>query len=98
MCHHLNIDPDKKGVRRKRRPVGGERATTLQEEIDRLLKAGLVMDAFYPTWLANPVLVKKPNGKWSTCIDFNDLNKACPKDSFPLPRIDQLVDSNAGHL
>ncbi|XP_074374144.1 uncharacterized protein LOC141714528 [Apium graveolens] len=48
-------------------------------------------------WLANPVLVKKPNGKWRTCVDFTDLNKACPKDSFPLPRIDQLVDATAGH-
>ena len=97
MCHHLNIDPDKKGVRQKRRPVSGERATVLQEEVDRLLKAGLVKEEFYPTWLANPVLVKKPNGKWRTCIDFTHLNNACPKDSFPLPRIDQLVDSTAGH-
>nr|XP_017221509.1 PREDICTED: uncharacterized protein LOC108198257 [Daucus carota subsp. sativus] len=97
MCHHLNIDPTKKGIRQKRRPISGERAEALQEEVDRLMKAGLVKESFYPTWLANPVLVKKPNGKWRTCIDFTDLNKACPKDSFPLPRIDQLVDSTAGH-
>ena len=97
MCHHLNIDSDKKGVRQKRRPVSGERATVLQEEVDRLLKAGLVKEEFYPTWLANPVLVKKPNGKWRTCIDFTHLNNACPKDSFPFPRIDQLVDSTTGH-
>ncbi|XP_063948153.1 uncharacterized protein LOC135152236 [Daucus carota subsp. sativus] len=97
MCHHLNVDPSKKGARQKRRPISGERAEALQEEVDRLLKAGLVKESFYPKWLANPVLVKKPNGKWRTCIDFTDLNKACPKDSFPLPRIDQLVDSTAGH-
>jgi hypothetical protein len=52
---------------------------------------------YYPDWLANVVLVKKSNGKWRMCIDFTDLNKACPKDSFPLPRIDTLVDSTAGH-
>ena len=97
MCHHLNVDPSKKGARQKRRPISGEKAEALQKEVDRLLKAGLVKESFYPKWLANPVLVKKPNGKWRTCIDFTDLNKTCPKDSFPLPRIDQLVDSTAGH-
>ncbi|XP_022897478.1 uncharacterized protein LOC111411151 [Olea europaea var. sylvestris] len=50
-----------------------------------------------PDWLANVVLVKKANGKWRVCIDFTDLNKACPKDSYPLPRIDNLVDSTSGH-
>ena len=42
-------------------------------------------------------MVKEANGKWRMCVDFTDLNKACPKDSYPLPRIDQLVDSTAGH-
>ena len=97
MCHRLNINPNKKGIRQKRRPVSGERAEALKEEVDRLLNVGLVKESFYPMWLANPVLVKKPNGKWRTCVDFTDLNKVCPKDSFPLPRIDQLVDSTAGH-
>ena len=49
----------------------------------------------YPEWLANTVMVKKANGKWRMCIDFTDLNKACPKDEFPLPRIDSLVDAAA---
>ena len=52
---------------------------------------------YYPDWLTNIVMVKKANGKWRMCVDFTDLNKACPKDSYPLPRIDQLVDSIAGH-
>ena len=50
-----------------------------------------------PFWLANLILVVKPNGKWRTCIDFINMNKACLKDSFPLPRIDQLVDATIGH-
>ncbi|XP_074337040.1 uncharacterized protein LOC141674218 [Apium graveolens] len=91
MCHRLNLDPKKKGVRQKRRPISGERAEALREDVDRLMEAGLVREAFYRMWLANPVLVKKPNGKWRTCVDFTDLNKACLKDSFPLPRIDQLL-------
>nr|XP_017228314.1 PREDICTED: uncharacterized protein LOC108203710 [Daucus carota subsp. sativus] len=92
-CHAdmIGIDPG------KRRPVSGERAQALKEEVDRLLGAKLIKESFYLTWLANPVLVKKPNGKWRTCVDFTDLNKACPKDSFPLPKIDQLVDATAGH-
>ena len=59
--------------------------------------AGFIREVYYPDWLANVVLVKKANGKWRMCVDFMDLNKTCLKDSFPLPRIDQLVDSTTGH-
>ena len=51
----------------------------------------------YPEWLANVVVVQKKNRKWCVCIDFTDLNKVCPKDSFPLPYIYMLVDATAGH-
>ena len=61
------------------------------------MMAGFIQEVYYPNCLANVVLVKKANGKWRMCMDFIDLNKVCPKDSFPLPRIDQLVDSTAGH-
>jgi len=61
------------------------------------LVAGFIREVHYPEWLANIILVKKANGKWRMCVDFTDLNKACLKDSFPLPRIDQLVDSTARH-
>ena len=61
------------------------------------MTARFIREVYYPKWLANVVLVKKANGKWRMCIDFTDLNKACPKDSFPLLRIDQLVDFTAGH-
>ncbi|RVW28621.1 Transposon Ty3-I Gag-Pol polyprotein [Vitis vinifera] len=50
----------------------------------------------YPEWLANVVVVPKKEGKWRVCVDYTNLNNACPKDSFPLPRIDQIVDSTAG--
>ena len=62
-----------------------------------MLMAGFIREVYYPNWLANVVLVKKANEKWRMCVDFTALNKACPKDSFPLPRIDQLVDSIARH-
>ena len=59
--------------------------------------AKFIREVYYSDWLANVVMVKKANGKWRLCVDFTDLNKTCPKDSYPLPRIDQLVDSTVGH-
>ena len=67
------------------------------EEVEKLLTTGFIQEVYYPKWLANVVMVKKSNGKWRMCVDFTDLNNACPKDSFPLPRIDQLFDSTVGH-
>ena len=67
------------------------------DEMSKLLAANFIREVHYPEWLANVVIVKKANRKWKMCIDFTDLNQACPKDSFPLPRIDQLVDLTAEH-
>ena len=55
------------------------------------------MEVFYLKWLANTVVIKKKSGKWRVCVDFTDLNKTCPKDPFPMPKIDQLVDATVGH-
>ena len=95
--HVLNIDPKFTPVKQKRRTQGPERSVALKEEVDRLMENGFIRESTYPNWVSNPVLVKKANGKWRVCINFSDLNKACPKDCFPLPRIDQLVDGTAGH-
>ncbi|XP_052287276.1 uncharacterized protein LOC127898826 [Citrus sinensis] len=76
---------------------GRERYEAVNDEVEKLLRAGFIREVNYPEWISNVVLVKKANGKWRMCVDFTDLNKACPKDSFPLPKIDQLVDSTAGH-
>ena len=65
-------------------------------EVTRLLATGFIREVMHPDWLAKPVLVKKKNSEWRMCIDYTDLNKHCPKDPFPLPRIDQAVDSMAG--
>ena len=77
--------------------VAPKRNKAVMEEVEKLLAAGFIREVYYPKWLANVVMVKKFNGKWKMCVDFTDLNNACTKDSFPLPRIDQLVDSTAGH-
>ena len=69
----------------------------INEEVGKLLQADAIREVEYPEWLANAVLVKKENNKWRLCIDFIDINRACPKDSFPLPRIDLIVDATSGH-
>ncbi|XP_077248571.1 uncharacterized protein LOC143888135 [Tasmannia lanceolata] len=95
--HRLGVDPTCKPVKQKRRHFPLERRQAIKEEMERLLKADFIREIQYPDWLANVVLVKKANEKWRTCADFTDLNKACPKDSYPLPKIDQLIDAtNAG--
>uniref|UniRef100_A0A2N9GCP7 Reverse transcriptase domain-containing protein n=1 Tax=Fagus sylvatica TaxID=28930 RepID=A0A2N9GCP7_FAGSY len=96
-CHSLNIGPEHRPVVQKRRKLAPERAMIVLEEVERLLASGAIREIQYPAWLSNTVVVQKKNGKWRVCIDFTDLNKACPKDPFPLPRIDQLVDSAARH-
>ena len=94
--HKLNVDPERKPVQQRRRAFAPERDQAIAEEVTKLLTAGFIREVYYPNWLANVVLVKKAN-EWRMCVDFTDLNKACPKDSFSLRRIDQLVDSTAGH-
>nr|XP_023880358.1 uncharacterized protein LOC111992701 [Quercus suber] len=95
--HKLNVDPAKKPAQQRRRTFALERNKAIMEEVEKLLTARFIREVYYPEWLANVVMVKKSNGKWRMCVDFTDLNRACPKDSFPLPRIDQLMDSTAGH-
>jgi hypothetical protein len=97
ISHKLNVNPCLRPIKQKRRIFALERNNAIMEEVDKLLTANFIREVFYPDWLANVVMVKKANGKWRMCVDFTDLNKACLKDSFPLPRIDQLVDSTAGH-
>ncbi|KAK9049882.1 hypothetical protein SSX86_031149 [Deinandra increscens subsp. villosa] len=94
--HCLNVCPDRKPYHQHKRGMDAERAAVVKEEVDKLLEAGILREVQYPAWLANPVLVKKPDGSWRMCIDFKDLNNACPKDCYPLPEIDSKVDALAG--
>ena len=68
-----------------------------KREVKSLLESGKIREVKYPDSLANVVVVKKKNGKWRVCVDFTDLNKVCPKDPFPLPHIDAMVDVTTGH-
>jgi hypothetical protein len=91
--HSINVDPSFRPRKQRLQKMSEDKAEGARNEVKRLLSAGVIREVKYPEWLANTVMVKKANGKWRMCIDFTDLNKACPKDEFPLPRIDSLVDA-----
>ena len=95
--HRLNVAPSAKPVRQKVRRFHPNRNLVIQTEVDNLLHNGFIRAVKYPEWLANMVVISKKGNKWRVCVDYMDLNDACPKDSFPLPRIDQIVDASTGH-
>ncbi|KAI5324930.1 hypothetical protein L3X38_034003 [Prunus dulcis] len=97
ISHRLSVNPAVRPVRQKRRVYDPERYEAMKAEVDRLSSIRFTREVDYPTWLANVVMVRKPRKGWRMCVDYTNLNRACPKDSFPLPRIDQLVDATAGH-
>ena len=96
LCHRLTMDPQVRPVPHRRQKFNEERRQVVREEIEKLLKASLIREIQYPEWLANVVLVKKASGKWRMCVDFTNLIKACPKDSYSLPNIDALADNASG--
>ena len=94
--HALRLVPSSKPTKQHLHRFDDERRRAIDEEIAKLLAARFIKEVYHSDWLANHVLVKKKTGKWRICIDYTGLNKACPKDHFPLPRIDQIVDSTSG--
>ncbi|XP_057444763.1 uncharacterized protein LOC130737008 [Lotus japonicus] len=96
ICHKLALNPGMKPIAQLKRKMGEEKALAVKTETNKLIDAGFIREVKYPTWLANVVMVKKSNGKWRMCTYYTDLNKHCPKDSYPLPNIDKLVDRASG--
>lgn len=97
MTHKLGISSTTKPVQQKKRKFALKRNQTIKVEVDQLFRANILFEVKYPTWLENPVMVKKHGGGWRMCIDFIDLNKNCLKDFYPLPSIDQKIESVAGY-
>ncbi|KAL0445657.1 UNVERIFIED_CONTAM: hypothetical protein Slati_1693600 [Sesamum latifolium] len=95
ITHNLNLAPTIRPVKQKERYFRPEKDKIIQGEVNKLLTAGHIREIQFPEWFSNVVLVPKPGEKWRMCLDFRDLNKACPKYYYPLPRIDQLVDSTS---
>ena len=97
ICHHLKVNPLITPRKQSPRRPSKDHAEAVREKMTRLKQAGAIKEVFYLEWLANTVVVKKKNRKWRVCVDFTDLNKVCPKDPFPMPKINQLVDATVGH-
>ncbi|XP_074362793.1 uncharacterized protein LOC141703089 [Apium graveolens] len=97
ITHKLNVYPTRKDVKQKKRTYAPDRLEAIKQEVEKLLEVGFIEEVQFSEWLSNPVMVKKANGKWRICIDFTDFNDACPKDCYPLPRIDTMIDATAGH-
>ena len=96
VAHTLNVDPEAKPVAHPARIFHTEIEGQIVKEVQKLLAAGFIKPIQHPCWLSNIVPVKKKNGQIRCCVDFRNLNKVCPKDEFPLPNMDLLIDSTAG--
>ena len=97
ICHHLNVNPFVTPKKQSPRRLSKEHTDAVKDKVMKLKQAGAIKEVFYLEWLANTVVMKKKNEKWLMCVDFTDLNKACPKDLFLMPQIDQLVNATVGH-
>ena len=95
--HHLNVSPSIAPKKQPPRHSSKDHADAVKDDVTKFKQAGAIKEVFYPEWLANTIMVKKKSGKWRVCVDFTNLNKACLKDPFPMPRINQLVDATIGH-
>ncbi|GAA0153646.1 hypothetical protein LIER_37711 [Lithospermum erythrorhizon] len=95
--HRLYVEPHYKPIKQKKRTFSEEKEEAIREEMDKLMGAKAIRELLFPTWLANVVVVPKLNGRWRMCTDFTNINKACPKDRYPIPNIDRLVNSSAGY-
>ncbi|GKB72788.1 hypothetical protein Tco_0934200 [Tanacetum coccineum] len=94
--HRLNVREGCPPIRQKKRGQAADRNQAIKEEVGKLVDAIIMKEVHYHSWLSNPVMVKKHDESWRMCVDFKDLNKACPKDGYPLPKIDWKVESLCG--
>jgi hypothetical protein len=96
--HTLEVNKTARPIKQKLRRFAKDRKLAIEIEVCKLLAAGFMRECKHPVWLINLILVPKKTGRLRMCIDYTNLNKHCPKDPFPVPRIDQVVDSTAGSV
>ena len=95
--HRIDTWPDITPVRQKQQSLHPSKAVAIKAKIDKLRAVGFIYPIAYTSWVSNPVPVDKKQGTIYVCTNFRDLNNACPKDNFPTPFIDQIIDDYAGH-
>ena len=97
IVHKLNVDPSFPLKKQRLKRSAKEQVEIVNQEVGKLKEARAIKEIFFPDWLTNTVVVRKKNDKWRICVDFMDLNRVCLKDPFPMPKIDQLVDTTYRH-
>lgn len=97
ITHKLNIDPLFPSKKQKLRRPAKQRVEAVKEKLEKLKQARAIKEVFFPEWLSNMMVVRKKNGKWKVYVNFTDLNRAWLKDPFPIPKINQLVNTTCGH-
>jgi hypothetical protein len=97
VVHNFPLRPECKPVKQKLRRMKMDVQLKIKEQVQKQLNAGFLTVARYPEWVENRVPVPKKDGKVRMCVDYRDLNRASPKEDFPLPHIEMLVDNTAGH-
>jgi len=97
ISHKLSVYKEARPIAQKKHKLGEDKRLAAKEEAEKLLSVGFIRETHCTTWLDNLVMVRKANGKWRMCFDYTNLNKAWPKDSYPLPSIDRLVDDAIGN-
>ena len=95
--HRLSVQDNYRPVRQRLRRFHPVQQEVIKQEVNKLLEVGFIKDIQYPEWLFNVVVVPKKNSKWRVCVDYTNLNDVCPKDTFPLSQIDQIMDATIGH-
>ena len=95
--HQLMVKHGVRPIKQAQRRFRPKLVSQIEAEIDKLIEASFIREVKYPTWIANIVPVKKKNGQIRVCVDFRDLNNVCPKDDFPLPIIELMIDATTGH-
>ncbi|XP_073120324.1 uncharacterized protein [Henckelia pumila] len=97
VVHHLAVKKGSRPIKQAQRRFRPELIPPIKTEINKLIEVGFIREVKYPTWISNIVPVKKKNGQIRVCVDFRDLNNACPKDDFPLPITELMIDATMGH-
>ena len=97
VVHNLAVKRGVRPIKQAQRRFRPELIPKIEIEVNKLIEAGFIREVKYPTWISSIVPVKKKNGQIRICVDFRDLNNACPKDDFPLPITELMIDATTRH-
>ncbi|KAL0293309.1 UNVERIFIED_CONTAM: Transposon Tf2-12 polyprotein [Sesamum radiatum] len=95
--HHLSVKKGARPIKQSQRRFRPELIPLIEGEVNKLIEVDFIREVKYPMWISSIVLIRKKNGQIRVCVDFRDLNNACPKDDFPLPIAELMIDATTGH-